>query len=296
MPISLPGLPPAEGTRYLTVGPDFLTTMQIPILAGRDFSERDRPDSQAVAVISEEFARINFAGQNPLGHRLLLLHGIHGKVARDMEIVGISKNARYGSITEKTLPVVYLPYNQGAPLPNQMMFAMRTTGDPLAFVNSVRAVVHEADARLPVSEVRSQKTEINDSLHQEIMLAELCSAFALLALTIACVGIYGTISYTVLRRTGEIGIRMALGAQRGPVLWMVLREVLILAGIGLAISLPVALVTSKLVASLLFGMKPNDPLALGLAVAILIIAALLAGGIPAKRASQVDPMTALRHE
>ena len=133
-------------------------------------------------------------------------------------------------------------------------------------------------------------------MRQETVLAELCSAFAVLALTIACVGLYGTISYTVARRTGEIGIRMALGAQPRPVLWMVLREVLVLAVVGLAISVPIALGTSRFVASFLFGMKANDPLALGVAVTILLVAALVAGGIPARRASQIDPMTALRHE
>jgi macrolide transport system ATP-binding/permease protein len=144
--------------------------------------------------------------------------------------------------------------------------------------------------------VRTQQAEIDDQVRQETILAELCTAFAILALTIACVGLYGTISYTVARRTGEIGIRMALGAQRGPVLWMVLREVIVLAAVGLAVSLPIALGTSRFVASFLFGMKPNDPLALGLAVIILLFAALLAGGVPARRAAQIDPMTALRHE
>jgi macrolide transport system ATP-binding/permease protein len=297
MPISLPGLPVSDGTRYLAVGPHFLTTMQIPILAGRDVEDRDRPGSQPVVVISEEFARLNFPGQNPLGHHVFLWKDIHQKkLARDMEIIGVARNARYGSITEKTLPVVYISYNQGHPLPNEMMFALRTAGDPLTFVNSIRDIVHQSDPRLPVFDVNTQKAEIAEAIHQEVMLAELCSAFAILALAIACVGLYGTISYSVARRTGEIGIRMALGAQRGPVLWMVLRQVLVLAAVGLAISLPVALGTSKFVESLLFGMKPNDPLALALAVTILVIAALLAGGIPARRASRIDPMTALRHE
>ena len=133
-------------------------------------------------------------------------------------------------------------------------------------------------------------------MRQETVLAELRSAFAVLALTIACVGLYGTISYTVARRTGEIGIRMALGAQPRPVLWMVLRDVLVLAVVGLAISVPIALGTSRFVASFLFGMKANDPLTLGVAVTILLVSALVAGGIPARRASQIDPMTALRHE
>jgi macrolide transport system ATP-binding/permease protein len=297
LPISLPGLPPIRDTRYTTVGADFLSTMQIPLVAGRDIAPEDRPGSQAVAVINEEFARLNFPGRNPLGQHLRLWKdGEEKNLGRDMEIVGIAKNARYGSVKRETLPVVYIPYNQGFPQPDEMMFAVRTAADPLALVNSVREVVHQADARLPLSDVRTEKAEVAESMYQEMMLAELCSAFAVLALTIASVGLYGSISYSVARRTGEIGIRMALGAQRGPVVWMVLREVLVLAGFGLVISLPIALGTSKFVASLLFAMKPNDPLALTLAVATLLGAAVLAGGIPARRASHIDPMTALRHE
>ena len=297
MPISTVGAPPNPDNCYLQVGPNFLTTMQVPILEGRDIDARDRPKSQAVAVISEEFARVNFPGRNPLGQHLMLWEDDkEKKLHRDMEIVGVAKNARYGNLKRETLPVVYITYNQGFPPPDEMMYALRTAGDPLGFVNSIRDVVHRADARLPVIDVRTQAGEIESAMHHEKMLAELCSSLAVLALMIACVGLYGTISYTVARRTGEIGIRMALGAQRGPIVWMVLRQVIVMAAVGLAISVPIALGTSKFVGSLLFGMKPNDPLALGLAVAILLLAALLAGGLPARRASQIDPMTALRHE
>jgi ABC-type antimicrobial peptide transport system permease subunit len=191
---------------------------------------------------------------------------------------------------------VYIPYNQGYPQRSEMTYALRTQGDPLAYVKSVREIVRQADGRLPVSDVRTQKAEIDDDIHQEITLADLCSAFAILALTIACIGLYGTMSYTVARRTGEIGIRMALGAQRGAVVWMVLREVFALAAVGLAIGVPVALGTSRFVESVLFGMKPNDPLALTLAVAILLGATLLAGFVPAWKAARIDPMSALRHE
>jgi len=297
MPISLPGLPPSRETRYITVGPDFMTTMQIPMLAGRDIEARDHAGSPAVVVVNERFAQLNFAGQNPLGRHLMVWQGEgEGTLERDMEIVGVFKDARYGDLKREILPVVYLPYDQGYPQPNQMTYILRTSGDPLSYVNSVRETVRQADGRVAVSDVRTQTGEINDHIHQEIMLADLCSAFAVLALTIACVGLYGTMSYTVARRTGEMGIRMALGAQRGAVVWIVLREILVVAGVGLAISVPVALGASRFVESLLFGMKPNDPLALTLAVVILLAAALFAGYVPARRASRIDPMTALRHE
>ncbi|MFL6445931.1 MAG: ADOP family duplicated permease [Candidatus Sulfotelmatobacter sp.] len=308
LPITVPGKPPRDDTRFIPVGPEFLNTMQIPLVAGRDFSLADRPGSPAVAVINQEFSRINFPNEDPLGQHLFLwkaesdeeiakaLWNDKKNVARDMEIVGIARNANYGGVKQKIPPVVYLAYDQGYPEPNEMVFALRSWGDPLGYVNSVREVVHQEDPRLPVSDVRTQKAEIEADMHQEIMLAELCGAFAILALTIACVGLYGTISYAVTQRTGEVGIRMALGAHRAAVLWMVLREVFLLAAIGLAISLPVALATSKFIRSFLFGMNPNDPAALAFAVTILLLAALLAGGIPAKRAASIEPMTALRHE
>jgi ABC-type antimicrobial peptide transport system permease subunit len=149
---------------------------------------------------------------------------------------------------------------------------------------------------VPVYEVRTETADIDQTINQEITFAELCTGFAILALTIACVGLYGTVSYNVARRTSEIGIRMALGAQRGRVVRMVLREVLGLAAGGLAIGTATALGTSKFVAAFLYGIKANDPLALTLAVMTLLGAALLAGYMPARKASRIDPMAALRHE
>ncbi len=207
-------------------------------------------------MINEVFAKANFGDRNPLGQHLILREGGEaGRVARDMEIVGVSRNARYGGLTRAIPPVVYMPYNQGYPQPDQMMYALRTSGNPLRYVNSVREIVRQADARVPVSEVRTQVADIDQTINQEITFAKLCSGFAILALVIACVGLYGTVSYNVARRTGEIGIRMALGAQRGGVVRMVLREVLVLAAVGLAIGLGSALGTSKFVASFLYGMK-----------------------------------------
>jgi macrolide transport system ATP-binding/permease protein len=297
LPISVVGSPPDPANRYLTVGPAFFATMQIPILAGRDFEDSDRTGSQAVAVINEVFARANFGDRNPLGQHLILREAGKGdRIARDMEIVGVSRNARYGGLKRAIPPVVYMPYDQGYPQPSQMVFALRTSGDPLRYVHSVREIVRQADAREPVSEVRTQAADIDRTINQEITFARLCSGFAILALVIACVGLYGTVSYNVARRTGEIGIRMALGAQRGGVVRMVLREVLMLSAVGLAIGMGIALATSKFVESFLYGMEPNDPLALTLAMMTMLGAALLAGYLPARKASLIDPMTAVRHE
>jgi ABC-type antimicrobial peptide transport system permease subunit len=177
-----------------------------------------------------------------------------------------------------------------------MVYALRTDGDPLRHVAAVRQIVHEADARVPVINIKTQAGDIDQTINQEIIFARLCSAFAILALLIACVGLYATMAYGVARRTNEIGIRMALGASQGSVIWMVLREVGVLLAIGLAISVATAIGTSRLIESFLFGMKPNDPRTLALAVAILLSAALVAGYGPARRASRVDPMIALRHE
>jgi len=295
--ISVEGEPANPMNCFLMVGPEFFATMQIPVLAGRDFDERDRPGSAAVAVINETFVRANLGGRKVVGQRLILEEGGDGKrVEHAMEIVGVTRDARYGSLKWAIPPVVYVMYNQGHPKVNEVVYELRTAGDPLQYVRAVREMVHAADEHVPVSDIRTQAADIDHTINQEITFAELCSGFAMLALVIACVGLYGTVSYNVARRTGEIGIRMALGARRADVVRMVLREVLVLAVVGLAIGMTVALGTSKFVASFLYGMKANDPLALAAAVGILLGAALLAGYAPARKASRIDPMTALRSE
>ena len=285
---------PGSTTHILMTGPGFFTAMRIPVLAGREIDQRDQSGSPPVAVINEVFAKTNFGDQNPLGQRISIRREPPFK---EMEVVGIAKNARYGNLTGDFQPVVYLPFNQGTYVPlDEMTFALRTSGDPLRYVNTVREIVRQADPRVPVTSVKTEAAQVDQIMNQEIVFARLCSAFAMLALVISCVGLYGTVSYNVARRTGEIGIRTALGAQRGRLVWMILRDVIVLAGVGLAIGIPTALGTSKLVASFLYRIKPNDPEALTIAVLTLLAAALLAGYLPARRASRIDPMVALRHE
>jgi ABC-type antimicrobial peptide transport system permease subunit len=179
---------------------------------------------------------------------------------------------------------------------DRMTYALRTAGDPLRFVQSVHEIVREADSRIPVTNVVTQAAEIDRTITQEIVFAKLCTGFAVLALLMACVGLYGTMSYNVARQVGEIGIRMALGAQRGAVVLMVLRRVVLLAGVGLAISVPAALSASRLVKSFLFETQPNDPGTLALAGVVLLSATILAGYAPARRASRINPVVALRQE
>jgi macrolide transport system ATP-binding/permease protein len=277
------------GAGVMAAGPRFLTTMQIPILAGREIDERDQPGSPPVAVISERLARTYFGNENPLGRRITFVDE-----KRDLEIVGVSANVRYGGLKQESPMTVFAAASQFSP--DRVTYALRAAGDPLRYVRSVHEVVREADSRIPVTNVFTQAAEIDRTISREITFSKLCTGFAVLALLIACVGLYGTMSYSVTRQVGEIGIRMALGAQPGAVVWMVLRRVLLLAAVGLAISVPAALTASRLVKSLLFDTQPNDPGTLALAGVVLLSAAILAGYAPARRASRIDPLAALRQE
>ncbi len=177
-----------------------------------------------------------------------------------------------------------------------MTYALRITGDSASYVKAIRKIVKQADARIPVTDVITQTAEVDQTINQEIVFAKLSVGFAVLALVIACVGLYGTVSYNVARRTSEIGIRMALGAERGDVVWMALREVLVAASIGLVVGLSVTLGTSRYVKSFFFKLDSNDPLSLSLAVIVLLCAVLVAGFVPARKATRIDPMLALRQE
>jgi len=292
--VSVNGAEPRTGL-MVSVGSGFFTTMQAPILLGREIQPHDMTGSHLVAVINQVFATRNFGDRNPLGQILTAPNGCATCV---FEIVGVSGNALVGrDVLDKPRPTVFVPYTANLWGPMQtMIYELRTAGNPLGYVRTVRELIHEADPRLPVSEIQTQSALIDATINREVVFARLCTGFALLALTIACVGLYGAMSYTVARRTGEIGIRMALGAPRSSVLWMVLREVLLLAAAGLVISSPAALFGTRLLKSFLYETQPNDPITMTVAAVSLIVAATAAGYLPAHKASRIDPTVALRHE
>jgi macrolide transport system ATP-binding/permease protein len=290
-PISLDGTRLTGTYRLMQTGPRFFSTMQIPIVTGREFDERDR--GRSVGVISDLFARTYFPNQNPIGRRLT----IGGGMPMELEIIGVSAPAQYGPVKFTSPPVLYVSYAHVPPASLQSMtYALRTDGDPLTYAAAVRQIVHDADSRIPVTNFKTQTGEIASTINQEILLARICVGFAIVALVIACAGLYGTMAYAVARRTKEIGIRIAIGARRGAVVWMVVREVCVLAAIGLAVSVPLARGLSSFIESFLFQMTPNDPRAIAVAVMMLVLAAVAATFAPAQRASRIDPVRALRHE
>jgi predicted permease len=295
--VAIPGIPKTEhpGTSKTQVGPAFFETMQIPLLAGRAIDARDREGAQRVAVVNEVFAKKYFPQGSPVG-RHFGLGG--GKDPVDVEIVGLAKSALYNSVKREVPPVAFLSYLQSGkdtPL-ERAYFELRTAGDPLALVGTIRRIVHEVAPLVPVAEINTQAQYIDQTIIQERTFAQLCSCFGILALVMACVGLYGTMAYAVARRTSEIGIRMALGAQQRRVVWMVLREVCAVSAVGLVIGFGMVWETTEFLKSFLFGLKPNDPLVLTASVVILTAAAMLAGYAPARRASRIDPVVALRHE
>ena len=274
------------------VAANFLETMEMAILLGRGLNPHDDERAPKVAVVNQTMARKYFGDQNPIGRRF----GFGGRRenAGQIEIVGVVGDAKYTGLRQDIAPTVYTPYVQDPA--GQMNFEVRTAGDATAMVSLIREAVREVDANLPLFAVKTQTQQAEESLAQERLFATLSSFFGVLALILACIGLYGVTSYGVARRTNEIGIRMALGATAPRVTGMVMRESMLVVFIGVVIGLSAALATTRLVAAMLFGLAPTDPLTISFAVLLMLVVAALAGYIPARRASKIDPMIALRYE
>jgi predicted permease len=274
------------------VGADFFPTYGIRIVAGRGFDGRDTSTSRKVAVINESLAEKYFANVNPIGKTFERGLNHPGTI----EIVGVSADAKYYRVRMDAEPTFYVPYVQNNNGLHEATFAIRTGLAGEAILPSLRDAVRQVDANLPMLDVRTQDEQIAANLRQERIFAMLTSGFGVLALVLACVGVYGVMAYSVARRTNEIGIRLALGARPRQVLAMVLREAAWLGVIGIGAGVGAALPLARVVKSMLYGIAPNDPATLAGGVALLLGAAVLASWVPARRAAGVEPMVALRHE
>jgi predicted permease len=273
------------------VGPTFFATMGQPLVRGRAFSVKDASGAPKVAIINETMARYFFGADSPLGHHI----GWGRDKAADIEIVGVVKDSKSSTLRQEPQRFVYVPYMQEPEL-GQMTFYVRARAGAPAIAASVRQVAQRVDPNLPIFDMKPMTTVVDESLFIERMVAALSVAFGALATLLAAIGLYGLMSYSVARRTREIGIRLALGAERGAVLWLVLKEVALMVAVGVAAGLPLALAVSRVVQSQLFDLSAHDPMALAAAAAILALVALVAGYVPARRATRVDPMLALRYE
>ncbi len=271
----------------LAAGPEFFETMRIPLVKGRTFRAEDMRSKQDVALVNQAFVRKFLESRDPLGMHI----GGSEVGEKQREIVGVVADTKYDDMRKADEPTAYIPLKTG-----QLTFALRTAGTPGALIPAVRKTVNEVDSNLPVFGVRTQTQTIDRLLFNERLVARLSSLFGLLGLLLACIGLYGLLSYEVARRTREIGIRAALGAQRRDVLQMVLRQGLVLIVVGLAVGVLAAYGATRFLQTLLFGVRATDPLTFALVCGLLVAVGVLACYIPARRATRVDPMVALRYE
>ena len=278
----------AKGTsttvRSNDIGPDFFHTLGVPLVLGREFTDADTATSQKVAIVNELFGQRFLPGQNPLGHQ------VNGLV-----IVGVVKNHKYRSMDEEPIPMAWWDYAQ-APDEGEMNVEMRVRGDALAVLPSVRKVVAQLDPDVPLIQPILQRTQFEQTISHQLMFARLAEFFGLLAMMLVATGLYGTLAYRVHVRTAEIGVRMAVGARREQVVWMILRDSLLLTAAGVLTGLPLAMLVGRALTSSLYGVKPFDGVSYLFAVGGVALVALAASAVPAARAASVDPLTALRTE
>jgi predicted permease len=277
--------------RHNIVGDGYFAAMQIPLVAGRGFGPQDREGSPKVAIISEYMAHTLFPAGSPIGRH----YGMGGpQHAGEIEVIGVAKDVKYETLDEPAQTLDYLPYAQW---PGYLSdFEVRYDGDFGAISSAVQHAIHEVDRALPVTHIATLDEQVARTVVDERLIAQLSTFFGLLAAFLSSIGIYGLMSYAVSRRTNEIGIRMALGAERGHVRGLVLREILLLVAMGIAVGAPIAWAGGRMVKSMLYGLGGVDPWSMLCAIGLLVVVALLAGYLPARRASRIDPMAALRCE
>jgi predicted permease len=275
---------------FSTVGPEYFETLGMGILQGRGLTVQDCQNAPPVAVVNETFARYYFGDENPIGRRF----GLGRKTSGQIEIIGVVKDAKYHSLREPAVRTYFVPHRQDSGGPT--IFQIRTSTDPTNVIAAVRQKAQEIDANLPLFNIKTLAKQVDESLAQERMIGSVSSFFGLLALLLAAVGLYGVMAYAVSRRTHEIGVRMALGAQRGEVLRMVLRQGMKLVLIGAGLGLAASFAATRVIANRLFDVTPTDPVTFVGALILLLIVALSACFAPARRATKVDPLVALRCE
>lgn len=284
---------PFKTSPVTMVGRNFFDVMSIPILTGRGFSEQDTATSEPVGVINKKLAKEFFPNANPIGKRFF--RGLGDKPGRWIEIIGVCADFHYGDMRDQLSPV-HFDLDIQSPAPGSMTYVIQSRLPQADLVRTLRRAAQQAEPDVALNHVRTQQQQINTSMQQERMFASLTAGFGILALALACVGIYGIVAYSVAQRTNEIGIRLALGAARNQVRTMIMREAGGLGIAGVIVGLGVAVLLIRLIKSMLYGLEPTDPLNFGASVLFLMAMTLIAGWIPATRASRVQPMQALRHE
>jgi predicted permease len=274
----------------VVISPNFFEVMQIPLLVGRSFTARDSATSAKVVIINDAAARRYFPNEEPIGRRF----GSSVETAAALEVVGVVRDAKYDSIRDSAPPTMYVPYTQSRV--GNAVFEVRTAGATSAVTGGLREAVRQIDPNLPMMDVTTQIEQVEMRFAQEKFFAQAYALFGAIALLLASIGLFGLMSYSVSRRTNEIGIRMALGAQRGDVLRLVMRESMVLVVIGIGLGLAAAYGASQYLATLLYGLPPTDVVSIALAVLLMVVVSAIAGFLPARRASRVDPMVALHYE
>jgi predicted permease len=276
--------------RSNVVGPDFFRTLGVPVLAGRDFADSDTAASPHVGIINEQFAKRFFPNQNPLGHSIGSDDGRY-----QMTVVGVVKDHKYRSIDEDPIPMAWYMYAQ-IPMTGGMDAEMRVRGESLAILPSARKALQQLNPNLPLIKPMTQRAQYDLTISNQLLFARLAGFFGFLAVVLVATGLYGTLAYRVSMRTAEIGVRMAVGARRGQVVWMILQDSLLLMTAGVVIGVPLAMLVGHALASSLYGVKPLDAVSYLLAFSGVALVALVASAVPAGRAASVDPMRALRSE